>query len=464
MPYKIYKRGDQYCVYKLDADGNPEGKPEKCHYTRADAVSHMKALYVNVEDAREIELTDEEKAIIGIAESNGGPPVSLSSVTISEFKGKPPMIPVAPGVDMDALTDGDDDPMFVTLPVGARNAVSGNGLVWDDSLVTSVLEQINGKRPSGIMGHIREGEESTAFPMPVVHWIGAQLLGDLLWAKGYVVPGPAREFVRRMKALGGKIATSIYGSGKKVPIDGDDTKYRVEQFNLEQVDLAPWERAALKLSGEFMVTAEMQGSSNYIATNNVEVTDMGTKDEIIAQLQVADIPDGIRKAIVAEYEKANEIVALRESAAKMDQVVSELTEAKSRIAELEASVKELTDKATEAEAEKAKAEAAIAEYQKNEFDLAFKALVAEQVELEPLRPIVERVVLAQMGERDAEKAKELLKEYLESDEYKAIAEAMVVSIGGPRATGGSRDNRGTGTWTLEDTEEARRAARNRVGL
>lgn len=45
MPWKIEKRGNQYCVVKKS------GETVKCHPTREKAEAHLRALYANVEDA-----------------------------------------------------------------------------------------------------------------------------------------------------------------------------------------------------------------------------------------------------------------------------------------------------------------------------------------------------------------------------------------------------------------------------
>ena len=45
MPWKIEKRGNQYCVVKKS------GETVKCHSTREKAEAHLRALYANVEDA-----------------------------------------------------------------------------------------------------------------------------------------------------------------------------------------------------------------------------------------------------------------------------------------------------------------------------------------------------------------------------------------------------------------------------
>lgn len=54
MPYKVVRRGDEYCVAKSDT-----GEIEKCYATRREALKLLRALYANVEDARRAADEDE---------------------------------------------------------------------------------------------------------------------------------------------------------------------------------------------------------------------------------------------------------------------------------------------------------------------------------------------------------------------------------------------------------------------
>lgn len=46
MPWKIQQKNNEYCVVKMD------GSVVTCHPTKAKALAHLKALYVNVPEAR----------------------------------------------------------------------------------------------------------------------------------------------------------------------------------------------------------------------------------------------------------------------------------------------------------------------------------------------------------------------------------------------------------------------------
>jgi hypothetical protein len=107
---------------------------------------------------------------------------------VGEFRGDFPAVPTAAGVDLDALKSDDKDPFFVTLPVAGVNAMSANGLLYDEALVNSIVEQINRDHPTGIMGHLRVEDLGTAYPEP--------------GCTGSARPGPtARRGLRAMWSL-----------------------------------------------------------------------------------------------------------------------------------------------------------------------------------------------------------------------------------------------------------------------
>lgn len=208
--------------------------------------------------------------------------------SVGEFRGTFPDVPIADGVNMDELRALDPDPTFITLPIVPKvGAVSKNGLLYDEALVNSIETQINAKRPGGRFGHLKEDERDTAYPIPEGMWLGAKREGDTLWAKAYV-HGAAKSHVRRLKAVGGSIATSIYGKGQYEATDRKGVR-RLVNFDLESLDFAPPERAALGYAAAPIVTSEME-------KENPEMD----RNQIIAELTAADIPAAIREQIVAE--------------------------------------------------------------------------------------------------------------------------------------------------------------------
>lgn len=237
---------------------------------------------------------------------------------VSAFRGKVEDVPIADGVDVEAIRRRDADAVFVSLPIAEIGAISDNGLLYDEALVDSIAEQINTRRPGGIFGHLKDEDRKTSFPLPAGLWIGAKLFGQTLWAKSYIPPSAAREYVLNLKEVGGELATSIYGKGKYEKVR--DGVRRLTNFKLESLDFAPPSRAALGLGAIPHVTAEMTNQEGEEMTVD--------KAQVIAELTVADIPASIRDAIVAEATKQDEtqatIAELTSTVTAKDQLISEL--------------------------------------------------------------------------------------------------------------------------------------------
>lgn len=353
---------------------------------------------------------------------------------ISEFRGEFPDVPVASGVDVAALKEIDADPLFVTLPVVPEvGAISKNGLLYDEALVNSIEEQINAKRPGAGMGHLKNDERDTAFPLPSGMWVGAKRFGQTLWAKAYVPPGAARDHIKRLKAIGGQIATSIYGTGQFDAVSKGVR--RLSNFTLESLDFAPPDRAALGYGAAPLVTAEME-------TDNEEgQQEMPTKEEILASLTAADVPAQVREQIVQEH--------------------TQTTGQAER-------VQELTDQVTVLET-------AVAEYRRKENERAIDIRVLEltnwqvkdeagKAKLESLRRMLRSQMVAEMGsDVTAERITEIAAKVW--DELKPIAETVRDALAGPPALVSGKDRgNGAGITPLEDTAENRQKAMSRMGI
>lgn len=219
---------------------------------------------------------------------------------ISELRGAYPNVPIAADVDYDALIAGEADPQFITLPIAKVNAKSANGRFYDEAFVMELMRQTLANRPIGLMGHMTEAERATAFLPEAVHWIGAVRDGDLIWGKGLLV-GAAKERVRKYKATGKSIATSIdaHADGKW---DESLKAFRMDaaSLRLSQIDLAPADRAGIAdLARIPQITSEMQDEhSESLETPQEVIVD---RLQVIQELTAADarlLPDAVRAAIL----------------------------------------------------------------------------------------------------------------------------------------------------------------------
>lgn len=224
-------------------------------------------------------------------------------LVISELRGDFPNVAIASGIDMAGLTAGDDNPVFLTIPVGKANVKSGNKRFYDEAWLQELERQTLANRPVGLMGHLSEADRSHAMPVEAVHWVGVLRVADTLWAKGYLPIGESRQRIQRYKSQGKKLATSIdcYAEGTYDPVI-DAHRMDAKTMRLGQIDIAPAERAGLpELSVIPMLTSELK-------TEQVEQIQeepiMAEKDKltIIQELTSDDarlLPDSVRAAILA---------------------------------------------------------------------------------------------------------------------------------------------------------------------
>ena len=224
------------------------------------------------------------------------------TLVVGEFRGSYPEVRTFADVDVDALTSGDTEPKFVSLPVGKQNVTSQNGNYYSDTFVRELANWIHQKRPTGMQGHLKSEERASAYPTPSLYWIGTQQVGEVLWAKAYLPPGDTRDMVMRTMAAKGKIATSIYGTVAEggVKYDKENNRRVVDpaKFNLEHIDLAQPDRAGVpELAVVPQVTSEM-----IQLEDNMEQDKQVNRVQVITEMTADDVqfvPQVVREAIIA---------------------------------------------------------------------------------------------------------------------------------------------------------------------
>lgn len=354
---------------------------------------------------------------------------------VSEFVAEFPAIPLPLDIDVTTLEAGDGAPFFVTLPIVPEiGVVSGNGLLYDDELVSEIEAQINAKRPGANFGHLPEETRDVAFPHPKAFWVGALRVGQTLWAKCYVPAGEAREHLKNLRAVGGKIATSIFGRG-----DYEDVKRGVKRlmnFELETVDFAPPERAALGYAAPVLVTAEMDEDAE-------SETNMG--NEVVTEM--AQVSEQIKAQIIAEYEQE----------AGTKRTIAELT-TRAEVAEQE----------LENVREQLRGHA-VAEVRRTVRDRVAE-LTKWQVSNPDAMPEVEafRRTVAEFAQEKLRESTDIVQAKQVVDgvwtQMQPLAETLRDKLAGPAAVVNGRVRETGGRKPLEDTPEARQRARAEMGI
>jgi hypothetical protein len=283
--------------------------------------------------------------------------------------------PIAAGIDLQKLTDGDDEPMFVIVRV-LEETVSANGNHWTEAVIKSVARQIMDKTPDGYLGHLSDEDRATVFPDPQTLWVGAKIETDpssgklTLIAKGYVLPdSKIRTYLKKATAANKQVSVSVYGRANRV-FNKYKKCYDIKAFDLESIDWARPGSQGVANANLLSITQETMKRQEVIAT--------ATLDEL--QEFNPDIVQEIREE--AKEEAKSEVVSEMKGEAKATQkALKEITD-------------ELGDKPLEAVAE-----------MRNEFEavsgrLANKAIDAEldkRVSNDTARRLIQKMVVSEMA-------------------------------------------------------------------
>ena len=289
------------------------------------------------------------------------------------------------------------------------------------------------------MGHLRDDERDTKYPASAIRYIGA--LTDRLgitWVRGYVPPSQiaVREELRVLKASNAQVGTSIYGRARKKK-DPAGKGWYAESFDLEQIDLSPFKRAALPLPG-FEITAEMYQSEEPTTEDDPMSLSTTQIQEIVNGLTVRDLPDALVTELIAHHP---EVTALREQ-------VAELTTAKTTAEE---QVAELTTRLEKAEAETFNAylDGLVSEL----FDGWTVADDEAKKKVASTAALIRKALVAEIGaDRDREKAKAARDTVAET--YQPVLETLRDSLAGGAALVGNRRQDGHADPTPEQIERA----------
>jgi len=357
------------------------------------------------------------------------------------FKGEIPDVPTYDLIDKELLYQGDSDPFHVTLAVMRVGEVSDNGLLYDAELVERIEEQLAGS--GGIRGHLGFFNMDE-YPVEEIHWVGHWRRDDgITWAKGYIPPGETREDVRRKKATGGSIGTSIFGWGELEEV-ADDV-YKLRNFELETLDLVPAKRAALKMGAwsGFKITKETE-----------------KQEEIMAEqeLTMADIPEALREQIVREATiNADERVAkLQAELEQRNRCIGEMEQA---AAAAQARITELETAGAAQQTRIDELEGAVFERQLIDQIAALTAgwnvtSEAGRKKVAALHDNMRLIVMAELnGCRDLATLRETVSNVWQQ-RFQVLAEAVIKELAGPPAIVGGSKGMDQG-WKPMDPAEAR---------
>lgn len=356
---------------------------------------------------------------------------------VSEFAGEFPQLETPSDIDIASLEEG-GAPFFVTLPIiPSIGAVSGNGLLYDDALAAAIEQQINQKRPGANFGHLASEQRDTAFPHPKAFWVAAKRVGETLWAKAYVPSGEARQHLRNLKAMGGRIATSIFGRGDFAEVSKGVR--RLTSFALETIDFAPPERAALGYGAPVVITAEM-------AIDDAGMSEENTMDNAQVLEQLASVKVPPNKGWVAPQQPVQETEESVAEVIEMGTIREALGVPEGmNVVEFVSELREQVD-----------------QMRQERVDAHIAELVGSGIKLAPVRGIVTKFVRA-LSPKTVEEANAAYEQVVEMEEVKELLALTAKSLSGPAAVVSGKVSE-AGRPKLVDTPENRQRAAAEMGI
>jgi len=339
------------------------------------------------------------------------------------LKGDYPDVPLAEGVVLAELTEGDDNPMFISLPI-AFVATSRNQVNYAEKDVIRIVNAVNTRNVVGNLGHLPEWERPYTFDIPPLRWVGATYVADTrtAWGKAYVLPTArdVRDYIRASKGANAEIGTSIYGTAE---IDGDGNIVG-ETLELENIDLAHPKRVGMPMAARIpLITQETVQPDTVSESTEEKSMDPKTQTK----------PQEATQGVLSELEKS-----LQEQVAQLENRVRELTiEATQNTPKLNAynAIFDMVGKPEDGDVQLA-VQARLLELDalKREnltlLESAMQLAIAEKVVAEQLRPIILEMVKA---EKPASKSDMVVavQKVLAKESVKAMLKATTLAEMGP---------------------------------
>lgn len=337
----------------------------------------------------------------------------------ARFRGQYPDVPLAPDINVDELTEGDNSPFFVTLPVGRVGAQSRNNRRYPREAVEAIQNAIINDKVGGILGHMRDEDLPYRFDLPVMHWVGATMEGDTLYGKAYIPPSQEklREYLRIQMKKGAKTGTSIFGTAY---IEDDGT---VRDLEIQTIDLAHASRVGVPMTAALpLITSETEKPED-----KPEQLEQEESEEMEPEKKVTGEGAPVEPAVIVEMKRA-QAEAVRELNGK-------LLEAQAEAADLN-TLREMLGKPQDVILALQTLLRDKSSLERENLELlqgAIKLAVEEAVKVPAARPIVEAAVKAEKPARAVE-IKRVLESVLGRTEMVELLKLEVRESMGPEQT------------------------------
>lgn len=142
-------------------------------------------------------------------------------------------IEVSHAVDIEALKEGDDDPLEVVVEVPVSQ--STRGWHYTHEALRDIVDAVNERSLHGFLGHQKVEDVPNEFPTPVTHWIGAKMEEGAAYFRG-IVDSTASDLKRWIKS-GVVKNVSVFGDALLADSNGETHVVGYEPLSIDWTPL-----------------------------------------------------------------------------------------------------------------------------------------------------------------------------------------------------------------------------------
>lgn len=157
----------------------------------------------------------------------------LTSLDAQIIEIKPEEIPLAKGVDIEAMRAYDDDPLEVVVEI--PESKSTRGWYYTKEAIGDIVDAVKEGTLSGFLGHQKAEDVSNVFETPVTHWIGAEMRDNKGYFRGMV--DKAAPDLKRWIRTGRIKEVSIFGYPTLEKKDGETNVVGYQPLSIDWTPL-----------------------------------------------------------------------------------------------------------------------------------------------------------------------------------------------------------------------------------
>jgi len=324
MPWDVFKKDNEYCVHKIDDDGEMMGESLGCHKSRKEAMAQMKALHANTDEKFEDEPIGFGWTLLAVAATNRpgtqqkGHELSLATI---------------------------DGRTYIRTPIVKKSVIRNRGKVH--RIDQTVFDQVLRNHTNEVWDsapYLRVSHEEGETRPPALCWFdkdsGGFLRQEKNWLVGYALPADA-EVEDAIKKKKWRYASADlhpdYTSNQIAVLETATFEY-LSDNQLKEIKMDEKEKERLlQLEQERTdLLTRLEASAKDQLRLQEQVKELSVKLSGTSQPQLDDAPAWVKEKL-AQLEKENMALAFeREQERKQAQLERRVAKAEAMVARLTA--------------------------------------------------------------------------------------------------------------------------------